>query len=333
MRVESAVFCPGKPGRPGMADGDECRVKRMRVSRMDTRPPYLTHFDSPEFVQTIASFLSKESSVPDGFASGIELFLYRGQSSASVMWSKDDRKSQSVDLSRVPPTVLSSRLSILINTYIQLLLSVNDDTAFTPDALFRNATTPVSDLDLFVRRPPTAALSTEDAFYSFYNASHNRIVIDMASGLPFVPAAATATATLRRPVFVCSFAWLSMLLLASAALFATGAVSLALQLRAVLAPDVLRYASSMTFGNPHFRAQTLTLGGNAGGDSSGDGGGDRSNGSGLSTALDGIERAKLLRHVRVRIADVNGSGDVGAVAFVAADNIDTRELERHRLYA
>jgi hypothetical protein len=218
-------------------------------------------------------------------------------------------------------------LSIYINTFIQMLHSWNENTTFMQNPLLRNATTPISDLDQFMQRPPTAMLGTDDAFHRFYNAARDRIVTEVDSGLPFVPAAATATATKRWPVFVCSFAWLSMLLLASAALFATGAVSLALQLRAVLAPDMLRYASSMSFGNPYFRARTLTLtlGDNAGGGE----GGNRI----FSSTLDGIERAKLLRRVRVRIADVNGSGDVGAVAFVAADDIETRELERHRLYA
>ncbi len=323
MRVESAIFCPNR------ADGDECRVERMRLSRIDTRPSYLTHFDSPVFARNIASYLSEASSSPDGLASSIERFLYRGQSSARVSWHPSYKHTKSVDLSRIPPHVLSSRLSILINTYIQVLLSANDDTASTPDMLFRNATAPVSDLDLFVHRPQSAALSTDDAFQRFYSAALERILVDVVPGLPFIPAATTATATKRWPVFVCNFAWLSVLLLASATLFATGAASLALQLRAVLAPDMLRYAASMTFANPYFRVQTPTRGGDAGGDSSSGGHG----GGSLGTALDGMERAKLLRRVRVRIADVNGSGDVGAVAFVAADDIETRELERHRLYA
>jgi hypothetical protein len=326
VRVESAVFCPDT------ADGDECHVQRMRLSRIDTRPPYLTHFDSPAFVERLSRYVFEDSNGPDGLASAMDLFLYRGKSSARVMWSGTD--SRFVDLSRVPPSVVSSRLSIYINTYIQLLLSVNDNAAFTPNTLFRNATTPISDLDLFVQRPPTIMLGTDDAFHRFYNAARDRILTEVVSGLPFVPAAATATATKRWPVFVCDFAWLCMLLLASAVLFATGAVSLALQLRAVLAPDMLRYAASMTFANPYFRVQTPTLGGNTGDDSGGgNGGGGCGGGSKLSTALDGMERAKLLRRVRVRIADVNGSGDVGVVAFVAADDVETRELERHRLYA
>jgi hypothetical protein len=315
-RVESAVYCSGG------AEGGECRVQRMRLSRTDSRPPYLTHFDSPAFVGTMTEIMSQDSASPDGTSSGQELFLYRGQSSARVMaLNNPSRKIQSIDLSRVPPPLVGKRLSILINTYIQQLLSANDDVPFAPDALFRNATVPVSDLDLFVPRP-TAALSTDDAFHRFYNTSRRHIVTAVVSGLPFVPAAATATATERRPVYVCSFAWLGMLLLASAALFATGAASLALQLRAVLAPDMLRYVASMTYANPYFRPQTPTPGDGAG-----------SGGSSHSTALDGVERAKLLRRVRVRIADVNGCGDDGEVAFVATDNIDTRELERHRLYA
>jgi hypothetical protein len=80
---------------------------------------------------------------------------------------------------------------------------------------------------------------------------------------------------------------------------------------------MLRYAASMAFENLCSRVHTKMLGGKTGSDnssscSSGDG---VSNGSGLSTALDGNDRAKQWHHVRVRIADVNGSGEVGAAAF------------------
>ncbi len=102
---------------------------------------------------------------------------------------------------------------------------------------------------------------------------------------------------------------MALLLLASAALFTAGVASPALQLRCALAPDMLRYVASLTYANPHF--------------------GTPPGGS----ALDGMARAKLLRRVRVRVGDVGGARDVGEVAFVAADEVETRELERTRLYA
>jgi hypothetical protein len=126
--------------------------------------------------------------------------------------------------------------------------------------------------------------------------------------MAFIPAATTATAAMHTPVFACQRAWCAVLLLAAAALFATGAAALALQLRATLAPDMLRYVSSMTYANPYFGAPP---------------GG---------SALDGMERARLLRDVRVRVGDVSGGSSVGTVAFVAAKDVETRALERRRHY-
>ncbi len=45
-----------------------------------------------------------------------------------------------------------------------------------------------------------------------------------------------------------------------------------------------------------------------------------------------MARTWLLHDVRVCVGDVNGSGDVGEVAFVAVDDVPTRKLERQRLY-
>ncbi len=109
---------------------------------------------------------------------------------------------------------------------------------------------------------------------------------------------------------------MALLLLASAALFTAGVASPALQLRCALAPDMLRYVASMTYANPHF---STPPGG---------------------SALDKMARVHLLcrvrvhllRRVHVHVGDVGGARSVGEVAFVAAAEVETRDLEQTRFY-
>jgi hypothetical protein len=114
---------------------------------------------------------------------------------------------------------------------------------------------------------------------------------------------------LTRTVYICNFAWLGVLLLASVALLRTGTASLVLQLRCTLVPDMLRYVASITYSNPH-GPTPLSV-----------------------SALDGMERTELLRNLRVRIGDIRGDREVGEAAFITLDDVETGGLERRRLYA
>jgi hypothetical protein len=112
-------------------------------------------------------------------------------------------------------------------------------------AQYGNATAPVCDLDVFIA-PQQAQREARHNFTAFYDAARNATMQAMLAGLPFVGVATTAAATVSTPIFVCHFTWLSVLLLAAAALLCAGIAALARQLRCTLAPNMLRYVASMT---------------------------------------------------------------------------------------
>ena len=126
-----------------------------------------------------------------------------------------------------------------------------------------------------------------------------------SSDLPFIGATTNATVIHRQQIFVCNFGWLALLFTASGAIFITGLAGLLLK-RQTLAPELFGFVASMTYENPYVR---LPEGGNV---------------------LDAMERARLLKDMKVRIADVRVDDDVGHVAFTAEGKC--RKLERGRLY-
>ncbi|OAP65480.1 hypothetical protein AYL99_01452 [Fonsecaea erecta] len=101
--------------------------------------------------------------------------------------------------------------------------------------------------------------------------------------------------------------WIAVDFISQTVLF--GAAIAAFWLRKnTIAPDIFGYVSSLTRDNPHINLP--------------DGG----------TTLGGLERARLLRNVKVRIADVSRDGQVGHVGLVA----ETRQadfLSAQKVYA
>ncbi|KIY03227.1 uncharacterized protein Z520_01694 [Fonsecaea multimorphosa CBS 102226] len=94
------------------------------------------------------------------------------------------------------------------------------------------------------------------------------------------------------PRYATNKAWIAVDCVSQAVLF--GAAMAAFWLRKnTIAPDIFGYVSSLTRDNPHIDLP--------------DGG----------TTLGGLERARLLRNVKVRIADVSRDGQVGHVGLVA----------------
>jgi hypothetical protein len=128
--------------------------------------------------------------------------------------------------------------------------------------------------------------------------------------MPFVSAAANGTVVASTDVFVCQFGWLAALLLASGTLFGPGVyatLALAAAGGATLAPDMLRCVASITYANAYFSTAPG------------------------ATALDAVQRARLLRCVTMRNGDVRLNGVVGEVAFVAVDEHRLQSLDNERL--
>jgi hypothetical protein len=303
--VKSAAFCPSR------TDGSSCRVQKVRLSLTDRRPANVSIIDLPSIANGFSRSLALRSHGTLTGTSFVEGFLPAIPGSWNVLTSTNDtRTTYFIDFAKVPAEQFSQRFSLLLNGVLASALLSNVGAPRPTLALYDNATLPVRDMRIFASAPPPANSSDWRSFERYTDDVGTAILTAVLGGLPFIPAATTARASRHAPIFVCHAGWLAALLVASAALLLTGVAALALQLRCTLAPDMLRYVASMTYANPHFRAPP---------------GG---------TTLDGVERARLLRNVRVRVGDIRGDdSEVGEVAFVAADDIEVRDLERKRHYA
>jgi hypothetical protein len=319
--VEVAAHCPREEV------GSSCRVEQMRISQRDKRSPSLTMLDHPWLANSLSQALPSLNPGSVNTSAWVEHFLLASSIYTSRLARQDAPQELNChDLSQVPPEAFSERLSTLLNSFILLQLAANSGVANPTIAHYANASLPLRDVDMFAARPPPSIVADNKAFDGFVQHVADAIYRALIGGLPFVPAATTATAGVHTPVFACHFGWLAELLLAAGALLATGAAALALQLRFALLPDVLRYVASLACASLHFRTPP-----------------------GGST-LDGGECARLLRYVRVRIGDIRAGGEgkdagdevgceggigvgVGEIAFVAADSVAMRRLNSKRLYA
>jgi hypothetical protein len=97
--------------------------------------------------------------------------------------------------------------------------------------------------------------------------------------------------------YVCEKHWLALLMAASFALLLSGIAGFWAKYTTI-APDILTHASSLTRDNPYI---PLPPGGNT---------------------LDGVERARALKHVRVRLCDVQPGAPVGHIALALDDDDD-----------
>ncbi|KAJ8106810.1 hypothetical protein OPT61_g9296 [Boeremia exigua] len=111
------------------------------------------------------------------------------------------------------------------------------------------------------------------------------------------------------PIYRADIGWIVGLLIISTILLVLGIVNVAFAFMTV-APDLFYYASSLARENPYTKTP--------------DGG----------TALDGGQRSRMLRDLKVQIADVSPENRVGYVVFksVEDDDFQTGRLKKDRLY-
>lgn len=131
--------------------------------------------------------------------------------------------------------------------------------------------------------------------------------LDAIIRVPMVSRAVVADRARMYQIYVCNYGWLAALVVASSVLLLVGGAGLILGHR-TFAPDMMGYVASMTYENPYVG---LPKGG---------------------SVLDAMERARILRDVRVRIGDVRGGDGVGHVAFVGEGTKLVRGLEKGREY-
>ena len=232
-----------------------------------------------------------------------EQFLFNDTAFQLVSPTEDlgDNKAW-IDLALLSTEVFSRRLSLLLNTYYQLSLAPNAYLGNLPQnnySAFGLDTTPVHDIDVYL---PPGNTTENTRFYDWYNSfqinTYNR-------GIYFVGASTNATISKTHAIFVCNFAWLSLLFVAAASILLTGVASLYLKWR-TLGPEMFGFVTSMTYENRYAQIP---------------GGG---------TMLNGMERARLLKDVEFCVGDVKGDSEVGHIAFAAG--VPLRKLERGRLY-
>jgi hypothetical protein len=279
----------------------------MRISRIDKRPQSVTFIDEPQLGRSLLRHWLSEQQGDKTESSPAEYFL---NGSITLREPATFNGVNFVDLSNVSPRTFSKQLGILLNTFYEQLASPRSYVGNLPTNLtmYGNETFPAAHGAAAGRDAPKSQVfqSPKTIFSRLgiaVSEAHDR-------GMPFINFAAKGTATGRTEVFVCQFQWLAVLLLAAGTLFVMGVASLVLSTGATLPPDMLRFVASMTYANAHFSTPPG------------------------ATALDAIDRARLLRDVRVRIGDIRGDDDnIGEVAFVAADEVKVRPLDYRRLYS
>jgi hypothetical protein len=111
---------------------------------------------------------------------------------------------------------------------------------------------------------------------------------------PFLPISSNSTITVTTEVYKCNYLWFSLLLVSSCLLLMLGSVGTALS-HLCHAPDMMGYVSSFTYNNPYMSVPP-------GGES-----------------LGAMERARLLRDVKVKIGDARVDDEVGHVVFATLD--------------
>jgi hypothetical protein len=284
---------------------DKCVAEKVRKSLSDTRPSAFTGFEHTTIMQGFSKRFA--TAITSDFGSSpTERFLTNSSSLPFIQQLKQPQLDVAyVNMSLVPPEVFSRRLSLLLNTFYQLSmqptgyfgsLSTNLST-YGPDTL------PVTDINVYLPSNLTATNSTfADWWVPFQDA-----VQDIES--PFIGATTMANVTTVQEIFVCNFAWLALLLASSGIIFIIGGFALILK-RKTLGPEIFGFVTSMTYDNPYVRIGNGPLGG--------------------GTTMDAMERARLLKDVKVYIGDVQGDADVGHIAMAAG--VPLRKLERGRLY-
>lgn len=289
--VEAAIRC----------NGDHCTTVRLRTSLTDTRPTKLTGMEHGTIINGFAKHFPLAVSSTVG-SSPTEVFISNSSVFPFIQQVGHLSTGTSyVDLSHLSPELFSRRLSLVMNTFYQLsmqptgyfgALSTNLS-SYGPDTL------PSTDLNVYL---PSNLSATDHTFLDWYY-EFERNIQDIRS--PFIGATTTAITSYKSEIFVCNFAWLSLLLTSSTVILLTGIVALFLKGK-TLGPEMFGFVSSMTYENPYVKIPT---------------GG---------SMLDAMERTRLLKDIPVRVGDVRGEEQVGHIALAAG--IPVRKLERGRLY-
>jgi hypothetical protein len=133
----------------------------------------------------------------------------------------------------------------------------------------------------------------------------NMTAIEKGDDLFFIAAKATANTTLTQTVYAADHVWVGITAAVSVILLFCGVLGMFFKYTAV-APDILGYVSTMTRDNPYCEVEV--------GDYDG--------------MLDGLERARLLKDVRLQIKDAKWWEETGHVALMTINRRDEQRQGR-----
>ncbi|KAI5813214.1 hypothetical protein BZA77DRAFT_230420, partial [Pyronema omphalodes] len=158
-----------------------------------------------------------------------------------------------------------------------------------------------------IQPPPDVARRTRD--------NHTMLLGDTDMPLnysaPFLAMRAYTDVVYENDRYVLSWPWFVIFIFSTVVLVIVSMVGAVVQW-ITIAPDVLGYVSSFTRDNPFVKLDAM---------------GD------VACTQDGIERAKALKNLKVRLADVNPGEEVGHVAFVSGEYLEgAGKLRKGRSY-
>ncbi|GAB7348218.1 hypothetical protein MBLNU459_g6215t1 [Dothideomycetes sp. NU459] len=131
--------------------------------------------------------------------------------------------------------------------------------------------------------------------WTFLNGSVYPSDFSSKPSAPFTPVYANATTTTTHEIYSCNYLWLAFMLSSAFILLGVGMVGVALDLKCQ-APDMMGYVTSQTYDNPYVR---LPCGGGP---------------------MSAMERARLLKDVRVKIGDARQKEAIGHVVLATLDS-------------
>ncbi|KAH9868436.1 hypothetical protein J1614_007508 [Plenodomus biglobosus] len=282
-------------------DGPQCSASKIRNSLTDMRPSALTAFEHGVIMQGFAEQFPTAVDFSVG-SSPTERFLANSSSSPFIQRAGQLPLDIAYsNLSLVEPEVFSRRLSSALNTYYQLTIQPTGyfESLSKNLSIYGPDTLPVTDINAYL---PSNLSATNNSFFDWWPIFNSAV---QTSDSPFIGATTESTVTATEERFVCNFAWLSLLMVSSTAIFVIGGASWILKQR-TLGPEMFGFVTSMTYENPWIK---IPRGG---------------------TTLDAMERARLLKDIDFHIGDVRGNDDIGHIALAAG--VPLRKLERGRLY-
>ena len=297
-----------------------CAVTKMRRSKVDQRNQNLTILDYWGR-QALDGMSYAGTERTEGFDRGnptlpTECFLNDSRRVPRYSMIVTDKKFP-VNLTLIDPDLIAQRVSLLFNTYTQVILSQTgyDDTSqgFGPNHTATNESTAVKqafqrafqskflsetpDMATYDNPPPGTRIGLVRPKQGYWapDGGNNLPGVGAnnlfgSSDLVFIGTMTNATYTDSTFEYQPNFVWVTILLVSSVALLLISLAGIVSSLL-VYGNDVFDPIMGLSYNNPYF-----TLPSN-------------------SSSMDSTTRARLLRNIKVRFRDVQGDENIGRLAF------------------